>query len=311
MLISDPTWPNHYQIFSQVGFLVEKYSYYSSTTKGLDIVGMLECLRATPRGSIVVLQGCAHNPTGIDPSPEEWKKIAEIVKEGGLFPFFDCAYQGFASGALDKDAWACRYFVEQGFECCIAQSFAKNLGLYGERVGAFHFISAPGSDASKIATRVSSQLAIMQRAEISNPPAYGARIADIVLNDKLLFSQWSSELKVMSERLIGIRKEIQLQLEARGTPGDWGFLSNQIGMFSYTGLPREQILRLKDKWHIYMVCMKPDTISTLEISRVIHTEYGFQTENGRISVAGLNSENLHYFVNAVDDVVRAFPPGLA
>ncbi|KAJ6028241.1 hypothetical protein N7540_003817 [Penicillium herquei] len=283
VLISDPTWPNHHQIFAQTGFAVEKYPYYSATSKGLNIEDMLQCLRTAPQGSTVILQGCAHNPTGIDPSQEEWKRIAEVVREREHFPFFDCAYQGFASGDLEQDAWACRYFIEQGFECCIAQSFAKNLGLYGERVGAFHFICAPGSEASELANRIGSQLAIMQRAEISNPPAYGAQIASTVLNDNELFSQWQSELKIMSGRLTGIRQEIQTQLEVRGTPGNWGFLSNQIGMFSYTGLSRRQILELKEKWHIYM------------------------TENGRISVAGLNPGNLQYFIDAVDDVVRALP----
>ncbi|KAJ5093090.1 hypothetical protein N7456_008951, partial [Penicillium angulare] len=281
--ISDPTWPNHYQIFTQSGFEVEKYPYYSASSKGVDIEKMLDCLRSAPRGSTVVLQGCAHNPTGMDPSKEQWERIADIVKERGHFPFFDCAYQGFASGDLEQDAWACRYFIEKEFECCIAQSFAKNLGLYGERVGAFHFICGPGSDATELVTRIGSQLAIMQRAEISNPPAYGAHVASCVLNDADLFTQWETELKIMSGRLTAMRQEIQSQLEARGTPGDWGFLSTQIGMFSYTGLSPRQILELKEKWHIYM------------------------TGNGRISVAGLNPGNIQYFIDAVDDVVRAWP----
>ncbi|XHF98617.1 hypothetical protein AWENTII_002164 [Aspergillus wentii] len=279
--ISNPTWPNHYQIFTQCGLGVDYYPYYSPGKQGLDIDAMLETLRNAPRSSVVVLQGCAHNPTGIDPSQEEWKKIAEVIRDRDHFPFFDCAYQGFASGDLSRDAWACRYFVEQGFNCCIAQSFAKNLGLYGERVGAFHLISAPGRNASDICNRVATQLALLQRAQISNPPSYGARIAGLVLNNEQLFSQWQDELRVMSNRLCGIREEIRAQLEARSTPGSWAFLSSQIGMFSYTGLSKSQILCLKHKWNIYMA------------------------ENGRISVAGLNPQNLNYFIDAVDDVVRS------
>jgi aspartate aminotransferase len=254
-LISNPTWPNHHQIFSQCGFKVETYPYYCPASKGLDITAMLDTLKNAPRASIVILQTCAHNPTGIDPTQEEWKQIATVMRNRGHFPFFDCAYQGFASGDLSRDAWACRYFVEQGLECCIAQSFAKNLGLYGERVGAFHLIAAPGNDASAICSRVATQLAILQRAQISNPPVYGARIASCVLNDEELFSQWQGELRVMSSRLSGIRETVRAQLQARGTPGSWDFLVAQIGMFSYTGLTRPQILHLKDKWHIYMVSL--------------------------------------------------------
>lgn len=216
---------------------------------------MLDTLKNAPRASIVILQTCAHNPTGIDPTQEEWKQIATVIRHRGHFPFFDCAYQGFASGDLTRDAWACRYFVEQGLECCIAQSFAKNLGLYGERVGAFHVIVAPGKDASAICNRVATQLSILQRAQISNPPVYGARIASRVLNDEELFSQWQGELRVMSSRLSGVRETVSAQLQARGTPGSWDFLPTQIGMFSYTGLSRPQILHLKDKWHIYMVSL--------------------------------------------------------
>ncbi|KAJ5887604.1 hypothetical protein N7495_007645 [Penicillium taxi] len=242
-------------IFAQAGFAVKEYPYYLATTRNIDIEGMLESLRDAPRGSTIVLQACAHNPTGIDPTQEDWKQIAQVIRERSHFPFIDCAYQGFASGDLLRDSWVCRYFIEQDFECCIAQSFAKNLGLYGERAGAFHFICAPGSSATELATRISSQLAIIQRAEISNPPSYGSKIASCVLNDEALFSQWQEELCLMSGRLAGVRKEIQSGLEERGTPGSWSHLSTQIGMFSYTGLSKGQIRTLKEKWHIYMVSL--------------------------------------------------------
>lgn len=137
--ISYPTWPNHYQIFSQAGFDVQHYPYYSGTAHKIDIKAMILDLKETPSRSKVVLQGCVQNPTGLDPSKEEWRQIADVMAEKGHLSFFDNAYQGFASGGFTQDSWVCRYFVELGFECCIAQSFAKNLGMYGERVGAFHY----------------------------------------------------------------------------------------------------------------------------------------------------------------------------
>jgi aspartate aminotransferase, cytoplasmic len=170
--------------------------------------------------------------------------------------------------------------VEQGFELCIAQSFAKNFGLYGERAGAFHFVAAPGPNAADTAKRVASQLAILQRSEISNPPAYGSRIASIVLNSPELFSEWEEDLRTMSGRIIEMRKALQGHLEKLGTPGSWTHITSQIGMFSFTGLSEAHVAKLREKWHVYM------------------------TKNGRISMAGLNTSNVEYFARAVDDVVR-------
>ncbi|UPK91696.1 hypothetical protein LCI18_002631 [Fusarium solani-melongenae] len=262
--ISDPTWPNHKQIFGQLGFKVEQYPYFSRGKQGIDVPAMLACLRAADRGSVVVLQACAHNPTGLDPTADEWDQIAQVMRERGHFPFFNCAYQGFATG----------------FECCVAQSFAKNLGLYGERVGAFHFVCAPGVDAVEASHAVASQMALISRAEISNPPAFGSRIADRIINDPELFAQWQQDLETMSSRLIRNRQAILKGLEARGTRGKWGALSGQIGMFSFMPLSKSQIERLRVDYHIYM------------------------TENARISVAGLNNRNLEYFIEAIDKVVR-------
>jgi len=196
------------------------------------------------------------------------------------FPFFDCAYQGFASGDLNNDAWPIHYFVEQGFELCIAQSFAKNFGLYGERAGAFHFVAAPGPEASNEVTRIASQLAILQRSEISNPPAYGAKIASLILNDPQLFAMWEEDLRTMSGRIIEMRKGLRERLEKMGTPGNWDHITSQIGMFSFTGLSEKQVGVLREKWHVYM------------------------TKNGRISMAGLNTHNIDYFAKAVDSTVR-------
>ncbi|CRG91389.1 aspartate aminotransferase [Talaromyces islandicus] len=278
--LSNPTWANHNQIFSNVGLAIDKYPYFSAQTKGLDIDGMLATLGAAPAGSIIVLHACAHNPTGVDPTQDQWKQIADVIRERGHFPFFDCAYQGFASGDPARDAWAIRYFIQQGFETCVAQSFAKNFGLYGERAGAFHFVSAAGPDAATANRNIASQLAILQRSEISNPPAYGSRIASIVLNDPALYAQWEQDLKTMSGRIIEMRQGLRQRLEAKGTPGSWDHITSQIGMFSFTGLSEKQVLILREKWHIYM------------------------TKNGRISMAGLNTHNIDYFAEAVDQTVR-------
>ncbi|KAF4285626.1 hypothetical protein CNMCM8689_004292 [Aspergillus fumigatus] len=278
--LSSPTWANHHQIFTNVGLKLANYPYFSAKTKGLDFDGMLGALREAPPGSIIVLHACAHNPTGVDLTQDQWKQVAVVLRERQHFPFFDTAYQGFASGDLSRDSWAIRYFVDQGFELCIAQSFAKNFGLYGQRTGAFHFVSAPGPDASTANANIASQLAILQRSEISNPPAYGARIASRILNDPQLFAEWEEDLRTMSGRIAEMRKGLRERLEAKGTPGNWEHITSQIGMFSFTGLTEEQVKILREKWHVYM------------------------TKNGRISMAGLNTHNLDYFAEAVDSVVR-------
>ncbi|KAL1885906.1 Aspartate aminotransferase, cytoplasmic [Paecilomyces lecythidis] len=278
--VSNPTWANHNQIFSNVGLPVATYPYFSAKTKGLDLDGMLSTLREAAPGSIVLLHACAHNPTGVDPTQEQWKQIAAVIREKHHFTFFDTAYQGFASGDLARDAWSIRYFTELGLELCVAQSFAKNFGLYGERAGAFHFVTGSGPDAESSNQHIASQLAILQRSEISNPPAYGARIASLVLNDSKLFAQWEEDLRTMSGRIIEMRKGLRSRLEAKGTPGSWDHITSQIGMFSFTGLNPNQVQVLREKWHIYM------------------------TKNGRISMAGLNTHNIDYVAEAIDSVVR-------
>lgn len=225
---------------------------------------MLSAIEKAPTGSVILLHACAHNPTGVDPTQEQWKKIATLMRERSHFPFFDTAYQGFASGDLVRDSWAIRYFVEQGFELCIAQSFAKNFGLYGERTGAFHFVSAPGADATTSSAHVASQLAILQRSEISNPPAYGARIASRVLNDSALFAEWEDDLRTMSGRIQEMRTGLRERLEKKGTPGSWDHITSQIGMFSFTGLTEAQVLTLREKWHVYMVCLIADFLFFIE-----------------------------------------------
>ncbi|KAF7532703.1 hypothetical protein G7054_g7728 [Neopestalotiopsis clavispora] len=283
VILSVPTWPNHEQIFTQAGMRTQPYSYLNVATMQLNMEGLLSDLRGAPMQSVVVLQVCAHNPTGIDPSQDDWKQIAAVMSERQHFPFFDCAYQGFASGSLERDSWVIRHFVDEGFELCVAQSFSKNLGLYGQRVGAFHFVVPPRPDHLELRDTIRSQLSVLQRAQISTPPAYGAKIAAHIFEDAVLLEEWRQELSQMSERLIDVRQSVRAQLETQGTPGDWSFLSTQIGMFSYTGLSKSQVCELRAKWHIYM------------------------TDDGRMSVAGLNGGNISYFVSALDDVVRRIP----
>ncbi|RBQ88259.1 hypothetical protein VDGD_10169 [Verticillium dahliae] len=279
--VSDPTWANHHQIFSNVGLPVEKYPYFDKQTKGLDFAGMKSAIAAAPARSIILLHACAHNPTGVDPTADQWAELADLLRTKNHVPFFDCAYQGFATGDLAQDNGAIRLFVDRGFELVIAQSFAKNFGLYGERAGCFHVVTGPGPDATSTIARIASQLAILQRSEISNPPLYGARIASTVLNDAALFAEWQGNLRAMSGRIIDMRKALRAKLEALGTPGTWHHITDQIGMFSFTGLSEAQVLKLRNDAHVYM------------------------TKNGRISMAGLNTRNIDYFAEAVDRVVRA------
>lgn len=278
--LSTPTWANHNQIFSNVGIPVASYPYFHKETRGLDFAGMKAAILAAPDQSIILLHPCAHNPTGVDPTMDQWKELAVVIRQKRHFPFFDCAYQGFASGSLSRDAAAVRYFVQEGFELVVAQSFAKNFGLYGERAGCFHVVTGPGPDATATIARVASQLAVLQRSEISNPPLYGARIAATVLNDPALFAEWEDNLQTMSGRIISMRKALRAKLEDLGTPGRWDHITDQIGMFSFTGLNEQQVQKLRTDSHIYM------------------------TKNGRISMAGLNTHNVDYVARAIDKAVR-------
>lgn len=277
--VSNPTWANHHQIFQNVGLQTVDYPYFDKKTRGLDFEGMKASIQSAPDASIILLHPCAHNPTGVDPTLDQWKELAAIIRAKKHFPFFDCAYQGFASGSLARDAAAVRYFVEQGFELVIAQSFAKNFGLYGERAGCFHVVTGPSPDAKSTIGRIGSQLAILQRSEISNPPLYGARIAATVLNDAALFKEWEGDLETMSGRIIEMRKTLRSKLEALGTPGTWNHITDQIGMFSFTGLTEPQVLKLREEHHIYM------------------------TKNGRASMAGLNTNNIDHVATSINKVV--------
>ncbi|GJE86060.1 aspartate aminotransferase family protein [Phanerochaete sordida] len=271
-----PSWGNHTPIFRDSGLEVKQYRYFDKKTVGLDFAGLKDDLKSMPEKSIVLFHACAHNPTGVDPTPKQWKEISDLVKEKQLFPFFDMAYQGFASGDFTRDAFAVRHFVSEGHQVVLSQSFAKNMGLYGERVGAFSLITADPEEKA----RVESQLKIVVRPMYSNPPLHGARIAATILNKPELYQEWEGEVKHMANRIISMRDRLYDNLVAQGTPGEWGHIKSQIGMFSFTGLTQPQTKTLAEKAHIYL------------------------TADGRISMAGLNAHNIDYFSESVSKVVK-------
>lgn len=239
-----------------------------------------------------MLHACAHNPTGVDPTQAQWKALSDLVAEKKLFPFFDMAYQGFASGSTTRDAFAVRHFVSQGHFVALCQSFAKNMGLYGERVGAFSLTTASEEEKK----RAESQLKIIIRPMYSNPPLHGAHIANTILSDPVLYQEWEGEVKGMADRIINMRERLYDLLKQYSTPGEWGHIKSQIGMFrwdellrgsplthfvfSFTGLKPEQCKALAERSHIYM------------------------TMDGRISMAGLNGSNIEYFAESVDAAIR-------
>lgn len=222
--IPTPSWANHKAVFSDSGLEVKQYKYYNKETIGLDFDGMLADLKAAPNQSMVLLHACAHNPTGVDPTQEQWREISKVVKEKGHLPFFDMAYQGFASGDTDRDAYAVRLFVQEGHNIVLAQSFAKNMGLYGERVGAFSIVC----DSTEEKQRVDSQIKILVRPLYSNPPVHGARIASEILNDPALNKQWLGEVKGMADRIIEMRALLKKNLKELGSRHNWDHITDQV-----------------------------------------------------------------------------------
>ncbi|KAK8660759.1 hypothetical protein V6N13_051670 [Hibiscus sabdariffa] len=273
--IPQPTWGNHPKIFTLAGLSVKTYRYYDPTTRGLNFQGLLEDLGSAPSGSIVLLHACAHNPTGVDPTLQQWEQIRQLMRSKALLPFFDSAYQGFASGNLDQDAQSIRMFVADGGECFVAQSYAKNMGLYGERVGALSVVCK----TADVASRVESQLKLVIRPMFSNPPIHGASIVATILKDSNMFNEWTIELKAMADRIISMREQLFDALRTRGTPGDWSHIIKQIGMFTFTGLNSKQVEFMTREYHIYM------------------------TSDGRISMAGLSSKTVPHLADAIHAAV--------
>ncbi|KAI1811230.1 aspartate aminotransferase [Poronia punctata] len=279
--LSDPSWVNHANIWGLVGVEVKQYPYWDAKNKSLNFEGMIHQLEtATAPGDVVLLHACAHNPTGVDPNKDQWRQVADICEKRGLFPFFDCAYQGFASGDHAEDAWAVRHFLERGtLEMAVAQSFSKNMGLYGERVGALHVICGTSDAAAK----AKGHLSRIQRGLISQPPTTGARLASTIISNAELFDSWLADLQEMSGRIKGMRKALRDELVALGTPGRWDHIVTQIGMFSFTGLTPEQVASIQENGHVYIL------------------------KSGRISVAGLNTKNVKYVASSIDAAVREHP----
>ncbi|XP_072168681.1 aspartate aminotransferase, mitochondrial-like [Diadema setosum] len=274
--LPSPSWGNHTPIFKHSGLDVASYRYYDKATCGFDAAGAMDDISKIPERSIIIFHACAHNPTGVDPKQEHWKEMSQLVKDRNLLPFFDMAYQGFASGSLEKDAWAVRYFADQGHTFLLSQSFAKNMGLYGERVGAFTVVCSTPEEAK----RVESQIKILIRPMYSNPPINGARIASTILNTPDLYSLWLDELRLMSGRIISMREQLVANLKSEGSTHNWQHITDQIGMFCFTGLKPEQVERMTKEFSVYL------------------------TKDGRISVAGVSSKNNAYLAHAMHEVTK-------
>lgn len=247
------------------------YRYWDAATRSLDMVGMLADLEVAPANSVIVLHVCNHNPTALDPSPEQWQRIADVMERRQLFPFFDSAYQGMVTGDPDVDVWAVRYFVERGFELVCAQSFSKNFGLYGERVG--HLVVVQKDAATTAA--VMSQLDLLIRGRYANPPAYGSQIVETILNDRELRAEWLDSLWVMMSHISEMRAELFGQLVGLRTPGSWTHIFEQIGMFVYTGLSEAQVQYCMEEYHVYL------------------------NADGRLNLAGLNMRNVAYVARGI------------
>jgi aromatic-amino-acid transaminase len=274
VLISDPSWENHRALFTQAGFQVDAYPYYDAARRGVDFDAMLAALNAAPAGTVVVLHACCHNPTGYDLLPEQWSQVVSTVKARGLVAFLDMAYQGFGDG-IAEDGDAVRRFLASGLDFFVATSFSKSFSLYGERVGA---LSVVCSDADE-AARVLSQLKIVIRTNYSNPPTHGAQVVATVLTTPALRALWEEELAGMRSRIKQMRTALVARLKAAGVKQDVTFITGQRGMFSYSGLSKEQMQRLRSEFGIYGV------------------------DSGRICVAALNAGNIDAVTQAMARVM--------
>ncbi len=274
VLISDPSWENHRALFTNAGFLVKNYRYYDAKNRGIDFEGMLADLASAAPGSIAVLHACCHNPTGYDISAAQWDQVVAMCKSRGLLPFLDMAYQGFGYG-LAEDGAAVQKFTAAGLSFFVASSFSKSFSLYGERVGALSVLC----DNQDEAARVLSQLKVVIRTNYSNPPTHGGTVVAAVLANPQWRALWESELAGMRTRIKAMRQKLVDGLKAAGLQQDMGFITNQIGMFSYSGLSREQMVRLRQEFGVY------------------------GTDTGRMCVAALNGKNIDYVCASIAKVV--------
>jgi len=270
VLISDPSWENHRALFESAGFRVESYPYYDAARQGIDFDAMLAALSGADAGSVAVLHACCHNPTGYDISAEQWSKVIAAVKSRGLVPFLDMAYQGFGEG-ITEDGAVIGMFIEAGIDFFVSTSFSKSFSLYGERVGALSVVCENKDEAA----RVLSQLKRVIRTNYSNPPTHGAQVVSMVLTTPALRAMWEDELAGMRVRIKQMREALQSRLLAAGLKQDMSFITRQKGMFSYSGLTKPQMERLRGEFGVYGV------------------------DSGRICVAALNENNIDAVVSAI------------
>lgn len=273
--ISEPSWENHRQLFEAAGFKVKSYRYYDPATKGLDFTGMQASLGTIPAGDVVVLHACCHNPTGVDLDRAQWERTLEIVRSRGLIPFLDLAYQGFAEGT-EADAYAARLFSKTMSPVFLSNSFSKSVSVYGERVGALSVVTASPDEAARVLSHVKRVV----RTNYSNPPTHGGQIVATILGDPELRTLWEGELGGMRERIKAMRKRLVDSIHARVPGADWNFILRQRGMFSYTGLTKDQVARLRKEYSIYTI------------------------DTGRVCVAALTSKNVDYVADAIAAVIK-------
>ncbi|OCG09984.1 aromatic amino acid aminotransferase [Gilliamella sp. wkB178] len=272
--VSNPSWPNHRSVFQTAGLEVREYRYYNAQTRELDFDAMMNDLGSVVAGEAVLFHGCCHNPTGIDPTPEQWQIISDLAVKNGWLPLFDLAYQGFGQG-LEEDVYGLRLFANSQPELLIASSYSKNFGLYNERVGAFTLIAANAD----IANRAFSQVKTIIRANYSNPPAHGAKIVSYILNSPELKDEWIDELTGMRQRIHRMRQLFVKTLQEKGANQDFSFIAKQNGMFSFSGLNEEQVLKLRNDYGIYIV------------------------NSGRINVAGMTLDNMSRLCESIVEVL--------
>ncbi|ELP5899757.1 aspartate/tyrosine/aromatic aminotransferase [Vibrio vulnificus] len=272
--ISNPTWANHHGVFRAAGLETVEYAYYNPETKDKDFAAMLADLEKVSAGDVVLLHGCCHNPTGIDPTAQEWEALAKLVADKGLLPLFDFAYQGFAKG-VEEDAQGLRTFAKFNKEILVASSFSKNFGLYNERVGAFTLVA----ESQEIAETAFSQVKAIIRSIYSNPPAHGSAVVTHILNDAALRAEWEAEVAEMRDRIQEMRELFVATLKEEGVAADFSFIERQNGMFSFSGLNKDQVARLKEEFAIYIV------------------------GSGRISVAGMTKSNMGPLCKAIAAVL--------
>lgn len=272
--VSNPTWDNHRAMFEGAGFRVNDYPYYDPATCGLKFDEMLSAIAKLPERSVVLLHPCCHNPTGVDLSREQWSQVIEVMKERGLIPFLDIAYQGFGDG-IEEDAFAIRAMTDAGLSFFVSNSFSKNLSFYGERCGGLSVVCKDAEEAG----RVLGQMKATVRRNYSSPPTHGGQVAAAVMGSPALRGQWEQEVAQMRERIKAMRAQLHQVLAAKLPDRDFSYFVKQRGMFSYTGLTPEQVERLREEFAVYLV------------------------RSGRMCVAGLNAANVDYVANAMAKVL--------